>query len=188
LKRNYITFAKVVAGVEFASFPLLVVAFVLLNQITSFAIAVNANLSSAPAIGFLEKQYTFLSNHELISPRVVCALHLFGFFIFFCIIVMPLRLISAPALFSMLDWRKIARKDNSSIFRLVVLFFIVGAGCVWSSVGLEDSSKTPLLKVLMFHWPTAFIGLETLSFVFGVVCLTEGFLACVQLLSARRAD
>jgi hypothetical protein len=186
LKKIYITFAKAIAGVEFASFPLLVVAFVLLNQTTSLAIAVDANLSSAPAIGFLEKQYAFLSNHGLISPRVVCALHLFEFFIFFCVVVIPLRLISAPALFSMIDWRKIARKDNSSIFRLVVLFFIFGAGGVWSSVDLESSSKNPMFKAIVFHWPSAFIGLETLSFVFGVVCLTEGFLACVQLFRARQ--
>ena len=186
MKKHYKTFAKAVAGIEFVSFPLLVVAFVRLNQITSFAILLRADFSSPPSIGFLEKQYAVLSNHQLISPRVTCALHLFGFFVFFRSVVMPLRLISAPALFDMIDWRTIARKDNSSIFRLVVLFFIFGAGGIWSSLNLEGSIQVPMLRPIIFHWPSAFIGLEALQFVFGTVCLIEGFLACVQLFSARK--
>lgn len=186
MKKNYQTFAKIVAAIEFASFPLLIVAFVLLNQITSVALAMGADLSSPPDIGVLERQYIYLASHGLVSPNLVCALRLFGFFILLCAVVVPLRLISGPGLFDVVDWRRIAKKANSSTFRLVALGVIFGLGCIWSSLDLESSSRLPVAKVIIFSWPGAFVGLEALSFVFGMVSLVETCLGCIQLFLTQK--
>src|SRR6185437_10402832 len=146
-----------------------------------------ADLSSSPDLSVLEKQYIFLSSHGLISPKLVCALRLFGLFILFCTVVIPLRLISGPSLFDVVDWRRIAKKVNSSTFRLVALGFIMGLGCIWSSLDLENSRGIPVAKVIIFYWPGAFVGLEALCFVFGMVSLVETCLGCIQLFLTRNS-
>ena len=181
---NLKNLAKAVAAVEFALFPFLIITFVLLDPIVRIATAMKLDLS-ATSEGLLAKQYLFFANHELISPRVASALLIFKVCMSICVIVVPLRLISGPLLFGTVNWAKLAKKDNSSIGRLLVLFFVCGVGCLWASMSPENASHASTIKALMFHWPSAFIGLEALSFVFGVVSLTEGLLACIELVLTR---
>ena len=185
LMKAYKLLAKAVVAAEMALFPLLFVAFLFSGAIASTADAMGADFGSPPSLWFLNGQYSFFNHRELISPRVIIALHLLALFAYLSITVAALRLITGPAGFSMVDVPAITAKRKLSVPKLIAGWLLIGVFGIPSSLDIQGMSDIYILKPIIFSAPVFFIGFETFVFVFATVVFVEGLLICIQFFYAR---
>jgi hypothetical protein len=180
VKRIVELFAMGATVAQWAQIPLLILAFLLLTQVTRVAHSMGVDLESPHSLWFLKGQYAFLSNRGLISPRVVAALHMFECFACLSIIIGILCLISVLGTFA-LDWRAIVarrKKQNVSTFKLIAGWLLVGPGGIWGSLDIDGWFRT-LLKPIFFSSPVFLVGLEACCFIFGTIAIVWGLLGCI---------
>jgi hypothetical protein len=171
--------AACAAIAEVCLIPLAIVVFISTYQLSRVPYF-ESQLNGQPRLSFLRDQYAFLLTHGVDQFSAAASLRLYEFFIYVALCVIFLRLVLSPLVFDLFDVRKVLRTKGISIvkFYLSILFLTVG---VWASMDLQSATNVPVLWALLRRSPYTFVFLETASFLFTSIAVSEGLIALVQI-------
>jgi hypothetical protein len=180
VKGTFQLFANGVNVAQWTQIPLVILAFLFSKPIAGIVRSMGFDFDSPQNLWFLEKQYVFFFHHNLVSPQVITALHIFVCLACLSIIMAVLRLISAPGGY-LPSWTTIKTKtktQNVPTYKFVIGWFLAGPGAIWASLDINPSST--ILKPIIFSFAVFYIGFETLVFVFGTLVIVGGALICTH--------